>query len=223
MKKDMSNYNYYIELISKYVKDNLYLYEKVTKKDIIKLLIELDDNNRLNSINHELLETAAELIHNEDEFLDYIRLLLIPKILKENNKVRYYNLLFNENCHDLSKEQITKYAHKYYNIYNCYEDFRRRNINTLFEIDSIEFNCALMIIISNYYDHNTVPNKKELYNYLYKFLSEADDFFESMQLNGINHILDGLLVEQENNELLFYSFVEYYYDNRNNKVNRRIY
>lgn len=217
-------YNSYMNMIQKYIDEHIDGSDRISEDDVFKLIKELDKNNSLLLLTNEVLDVAANLIFNVENYIDYIRLLLIPNELKKNNKIKYYYMQFNNNFLDLEEEQIEriKYAKKYFELSHFYQDFRDRNLTFLLKYNNPEINCAMMVIISNYFDENPVINKKELEEYLLKFAKESNDFYESMQLNGIKEIFEDNN-DYEKNELKFIEYVEYYYRNRNNKVNKRIF
>ena len=80
------DYQKYYRLIKDYLISYIYESDEISDEDIFGLIAELDEGNKLNELNEEVLHVASDLIqHKAYEFLENIRFILIPHVIKERN------------------------------------------------------------------------------------------------------------------------------------------
>lgn len=213
-------YKHYYDLIKDYLTSYIYDSEVITDDDIYKLIRELDDGNKLGSLNKEIFHVASDLINSKPhEFLDYIRLILIPYVIKERNNYSYCDLINNSHINFIGKDYKDKYIKKYADIYYFVSNYLIENRKLLSMGDS-NVNFAVWIISIDYFDNNEEVNKDELINYLNSFVDDVDTFIDSYRFNEVSGLFDKDNRKLNERKESLARYVRQYYRNGNENLKR---
>ena len=214
------DYQKYYKLIKDYLISYIYESDGISDEDIFDLIAELDEGNKLNELNEEVLHVASDLIkHKAYEFLENIRFILIPHVIKERNNYLYYDMINNDHINFIGELYRNKYIKKYAEMYNFVSNYMVYNLKLL-RMSNSNVNFAIWIITVDYIEEHNEFNKLELVNYLDKFVDDADSFIDSYKLNGISGLFDkdGKTLNQRMD--IFAKYVKHYYQSDKGRQKR---
>ena len=214
------DYQKYYKLIKDYLISYIYESDEISDEDIFGLIAELDEGNKLNELNEEVLHVASDLIqHKAYEFLENIRFILIPHVIKERNNYLYYDMINNDHINFIGERYRNKYIKKYSEIYNFVSNYMVYN-RKLLKMSNSNVNFAVWIITVNYIEEHNELNKLELINYLDNFVDDADSFIDSYKLNGISGLFDKDDKTFNQRKEIFARYVKHYYQSDNGRQKR---
>ena len=214
------DYQKYYKLIKDYLISYIYESDGISDEDIFDLIAELDEGNKLNELNEEVLHVASDLIkHKAYEFLENIRFILIPHVIKERNNYLYYDMINNDHINFIGELYRNQYIKKYAEMYNFVSNYMVYNLKLL-RMSNSNVNFAIWIITVDYIEEHNEFNKLELVNYLDKFVDDADSFIDSYKLNGISGLFDkdGKTLNQRMD--IFAKYVKHYYQSDKGRQKR---
>ena len=177
--------NYYINMINSFINNSRYLIQgDFEENDVIDLVLKLEKLNKLNCIKPELLLLASEIVYSAEDFLNGIKMLVIPKVYKEEDISRYYYI----------KNYYLEYYEDNKGLYNKYlkHDIDRDTFTSkfldgnsvLYRSSDEEIMDAIFDIIIYHYDTHPVVDEQELSDYLIDFMKHPQRFYEELALNG---------------------------------------
>ena len=214
------DYQKYYKLIKDYLISYIYESDEISDEDIFGLIAELDEGNKLNELNEEVLHVASDLIqHKAYEFLENIRFILIPHVIKERNNYLYYDMINNDHINFIGERYRNKYIKKYSEIYNFVSNYMVYN-RKLLKMSNSNVNFAIWIITVNYIEEHNELNKLELINYLDNFVDDADSFIDSYKLNGISGLFDKDDKTFNQRKEIFARYVKHYYQSDKGRQKR---
>ena len=214
------NYEKYYESIKDYLTSYIYESYTISDEDIFDLIAELDEGNKLDSLNKEIFHVASDLInHKPQEFLDNIRLILIPYVIKERNNYLYYDMINNSHIDFIGELYRNKYIKKYATMHSFVSNYMVYN-RKLLTMSNSDVNFAIWIMAVDYIDEHPEFNKNELINYLDKFVDDADSFIDSYKLNGISGLFDKDGKTLNERKDIFARYVKHYYQSDKGRQKR---
>ncbi len=214
------DYQKYYQLIKDYLISYIYESDEISDEDIFDLIDELDEGNKLDSLNKEILHVASDLIQlKPQEFLDNIRFILIPNVIKDRNSYLYYDMINNSHIDFIGEIYRDKYIKKYATMHSFVSNYMVYN-RKLLKMSNSDVNFAIWIMAIDYIEEHPEFNNLELIDYLDSFVDDVDSFIDSYKLNGISGLFDKDGKSLNQRKEIFARYVKHYYQSDKGKQKR---